>query len=650
MIVPNGPANLVQNFMTNRRANRILILVMIAASLLRAQYLLQIEHNIDHAYPIWQALQTLERGALPLTGQSTSVLFANPALTGYLYLPLIALTRSPFSVYVLVIALNSLAVLLAFRATKSVLGIWPALIAAALMAVNPWVIEYSRTSWVQSLLPFFACATAWMLWPVLLGRSKKPFRRTLLALLLLTAMTQTYLLAFLMAIPVALLLAIFRRRVSWRAAALGAAIFAAATLIYTAALLAQRDAIQGRMNDFAARPAQFSAEAWGHALRLVSGGDYALARGKDAPIADWSRRQDLSQIAHYLVAAALLLGLARAARGALARQSAAVLLLVWFGLPVLLMSYVGQPVHPFYQLLGLPAGYALAAWGISTIFRADSLWGKWALFVLYLPFAILMGINSARYYQETAALPGAHGTTALSLEYGLRLGQKVNEFLPPDGTIFFDDSPWILSSFAGRSLDVIRYTRAPQFYIIPAAGGVYAAMQAPDENKSALPAPAMRAEVITLPDRWTITLDLFTADAARQVAIEHPILYHSEQGLTFLGYDLQRAGGPNYDLTTYWRVDAVSLETAGWLYAPFAHLFDAAGKRVQIADGLLAAGEHWRPGDVHVHHLNLTVPGPGCYTVAVGQYDAVHERSIVFLPGYEILIALPTVLSAASDC
>ena len=36
--------------------------------------------------------------------------------------------------------------------------------------------------------------------------------------------------------------------------------------------------------------------------------------------------------------------------------------LLWFGLPVLLMSYVGQPVHPFYQLLGLPAGYALVGW------------------------------------------------------------------------------------------------------------------------------------------------------------------------------------------------------------------------------------------------------------------------------------------------
>ncbi len=65
------------------------------AALLRAQYLLQIEHNTDHAWPIAQALRTLDHGDLPLIGQGTSVLFASPPLTGYLYLPWLALTRSP---------------------------------------------------------------------------------------------------------------------------------------------------------------------------------------------------------------------------------------------------------------------------------------------------------------------------------------------------------------------------------------------------------------------------------------------------------------------------------------------------------------------------------------------------------------------------
>ena len=102
------------------------------------------------------------------------MLFANPALTGYLYLPFVALSRSPLGAYLLIISLNSAAVLLAYRAVRSLLGAFPALVAAALMAVNPWVIEYSRDTWVQSLLPFFTCAIAWLLWPVLLGSSRSP--------------------------------------------------------------------------------------------------------------------------------------------------------------------------------------------------------------------------------------------------------------------------------------------------------------------------------------------------------------------------------------------------------------------------------------------------------------------------------------------
>ncbi len=289
-----------------------LVMILLVAAFLRGHDLLQIEHNVDHAYPVWQALTTLEHGVFPLAGQGTSVLFANPALTGYLFLPLIALTRSPLGAYILVIALNTLAVLLAFRAARILMGVRVALIAAALLAVNPWVIEYSRTSWVQSLLPFFACALAWLLWPVLLGRSKRPARRLLLALIVLTLYTQTYLLAFLSLAPVVLLLLIFRRRLPRRALLVGGAIFIIITLIYGAGLLAQADTVGTRLNEFSDSPRQLSAEAWNHAVRLVSGQDYEVARGTQAPPYDSARRHNLTLVAHTVIYAALLFGIALA--------------------------------------------------------------------------------------------------------------------------------------------------------------------------------------------------------------------------------------------------------------------------------------------------------------------------------------------------
>lgn len=623
-----------------RRSEQIILaVILVAAAFLRAEYLLQIEHNIDHAYPVWQALNTLEHGALPLTGQSTSVLFDNPALTGYLYLPLLALARSPITPYILVIALNTLAVLLSFRAVRGLLGTTPGLIAAALIAVNPWIIEYSRTSWVQSLLPFFACAVAWLLWPVLSGRSRNPRRRTLLALVMLTLMAQTYLLAYLMVVPVGLLIMIFWRRVPKHALLAGSAIFLAAAAVYGAGLLANRQAVQRRLDDFGASPARLSGEAWSHAVRLVTGNDYAAARGVGAPAGDAELRQGLSQIAHTVLLAALILGSGlalvniRRAKAALRpgrptepplqKGDAGLILLIWFLPPVALMSYVGQPVHPFYQLLGLPAGYGLAAWGIAAVFRPQTRIGGAALVALFVPFALLMGLNSARYYQETAARPGAHGTTALSLEYGLKLGDAINAHLPPGGIVYADESAWILNSFAGRTFLVSRFARAPRVTIIPWSGGLY--LNAPGEDHDV---------TIPLPDGYPLTLDQFEPGAASQVVPLHALDYASEQGIRLIGYDLDGDA-----LTTYWRVDSMTPETRDWLFAPFAHVFDDSGQRVQIVDGEVVPGGEWRVGDVHVHHM--TIPDAVQYEIRVGQYDALRQQNVIFLPDYTPLIILP---------
>ncbi|MBZ0286723.1 MAG: hypothetical protein K8I30_03845, partial [Anaerolineae bacterium] len=293
-----------------RSEHWILAVIMLIAALLRAQNLLAIEHNVDHAYPVWQALTTIEHGIFPLAGQGTSVLFANPTLTGYLFLPLIALVRSPLAAYLLVITLNTLGVFLAFRAARGLLGVRPALVAAFLIAVNPWMIEYSRAAWVQSLLPFFACALAWLLWPVLMNQTRHPARRTISAFVLLTLYTQTYLLAFMALAPVGLLILIFWRRVPKKGLLIGGAVFVLAGLLYGLGLFDQLGTVQERLIEFSANPRHLSAEAWGHAVRLVTGEDYELARGQSAPIPDAPLRHDLTRIAHLILAAALLLGLA----------------------------------------------------------------------------------------------------------------------------------------------------------------------------------------------------------------------------------------------------------------------------------------------------------------------------------------------------
>src|SRR5262245_24886647 len=110
-----------------------IIAILVIAAALRLQNLHAIQHNIDQAYPIWQALMTLDRGVWPVIGQNTSILIPNPTLTGYLLIPWVALTRSPLGPYLFVITLNTLAVWLAYRASALLIGHQRALMAAFFM-------------------------------------------------------------------------------------------------------------------------------------------------------------------------------------------------------------------------------------------------------------------------------------------------------------------------------------------------------------------------------------------------------------------------------------------------------------------------------------------------------------------------------------
>lgn len=624
-----------------------LLLILLLAAVARFRYLTEIEHNVDHAYSVWQAMTTLDQGVVPLTGQGTSVLFANPPLTGYLFMLPVALTRSPLGVYIFVITLNTLAVWMAYRAVEVVLGRWPALMAAALLAVNPWMIEYSRTSWVQSLMPFFVSAVAWLLWPVLLGQAARAGRRVLLALVTAALFTQTYLLAYFILLPIGLLLWLFRQRVPWRAAAAGAGVIVLFSLLYGMGLLNQIDTVQARVEGFTSSgEARLSTDAWEAAVRLVSGSEYELARGLQAPADDTALRHDLSRPAYLFLTAMIVLGIG-AALAALARRTprrdAAAVLMLWFLLPILAMSYTSNPVHSFYQILGVPAGYALAAWGLLLLTRSAVARG--VVVIVFVPFAALMLTNSARYYQETATIPGAHDLYALPVDVGTDMGEAINALRPSDGVVFAQAEEWILNSFAGRLFPVVTDTRAPAFNIVPHAGGAYVTIGAADAVTP--PHFATETETIALPDGNILAVSALPSAEALMLpgtALNVP----SAQGLTLGSYTLTQEGD-THTLTTYWRVESIAPEVLSLIYAPFLHLIDATGERVAIVDGEGLAGFRWSAGDVHVHQMTFIPPedSRAPYRLLVGQFDGLHNANIVFLPPTgepSVVVELPETL------
>jgi hypothetical protein len=635
-----------------------LVVIMLMAAGLRAAHLGLIEHNVDHAYPIWQALTTLDRGAWPLAGQGTSVLFANPPLTGYLFLPGLALTRSPISAYGLVIALNTLGLYLAFAVARRLVNTPVALLAAGLLAVNPWLIEYSRATWVQGLLPFFASALAWALWPALAGRSSKPGRRLILACVILALYTQTYLLAFLAVAPVGVLILLGWRRLPKTALGIGVGVFLCASIPYGLGLLQQAETVQSRLNDFSSAARQFRPESVAHALRLISGADYPVSRGMDAPIADSALRQALTQAAQGVMVVVaggwLVVGLAWASRYRLAAfsqqpatapDSAVIVILgVSWALPALLMLFTGQPVHPFYQIIGTPAGHIGLAW---------MLWGaaRWltgsagragvVLAALFIPFAALMSVNSLRFAEETAATAGVDGLSALPLELGLQVGAAINTHLSEGGRVLADVDEWMLNSLSGRLYPVMRDARTGAVQIIPAAGGLL--LRAGDAAFSPPPF-AERAWAWSQAERggtFHLALERYPAGITGALPIPAPLRVSGQEGLDLLGYGLAESGA-EATLTTYWQVSATPPGIGVSLFVPFIHLYNAAGERVQIIDGQTVAGGDWRVGDVHIHRMTFRPPAVGGpFRLEIGQYDGVAGRNIIFLPDYVPTVRLP---------
>ncbi|MDW8299813.1 MAG: hypothetical protein RML95_10805 [Anaerolineae bacterium] len=617
----------------------LLLFTLFLAAVLRLQNLEAIEHNVDRAYPIWQALSTLERGTLPVIGQGTSVLFANPALTGYLYIPALLIARSPYAPYLLVIALNTLAVWLAYRAMRQLWDESAASIGAFLLAVNPWVVEYSRTTWVQALLPFFACLTFALFVPVWLGRAARPQRRFLLGCAALAAMTQTYLLAYAALAPIALLSLIFRRRISGRALLIGTIILAVPTAIYALGLLSDSAQVSERLRRFTEQSPRLSDEALSHALRLLTGHEYAAARGLSAPIQDAAVRFQLSELAHSALIVALLVGIFAVWRK---DRAVAAILSIWSSAPILMMSYVSQAVHPFYLLLTLPALHALAGIGIAEIARLLRRQAviQYAIALLLAGFGLLSALNVLRYAQESLATPSVDGLTALPLGEGVRMAQQLLSAQQiGDSVVFADVDAWILNSFAGRLFEVDRDADAAKTLYLPERGGVYLLFSAAGAPQT-FPVAIEPFGRYVFADGGAVETFHVTQKLAQQT-----LNVPSDKGLTLI--DARIEGdlrvGQTVTLRMTLRVDSLPPERANWLFTPFAHIYDSSGARLLIANGATTPSWAWRVGDIQQKTIRLTLPESAQppFRIEIGLHDGVRGETALFKQGEVWLPSLP---------
>lgn len=641
----------------------VLGVILILGFWLRFQNLGDIEFNIDQIYPVWQAINTLDTGELPLAGQGTSVLFANPTLTGYILLPFLALDRIPLMAYLVTITLNSMGIWFVYRAGRWLIGPHGALITTLLFAINPWIIEDSRRTWVQSLMPFFITLIFWALTPILTQQTRHPQRRLWITMVAATIFANTYLLAYFITLPIGLLILIFWRHIPKRSLLLGSVVFMMLFGLYAIGLLNDWENTQRSTEAFLEGESRLSSEALTHALRLITGWEYATARGVNAPADDALLRNRLSNGVHIIGLFFLLLGIAKAVY--LLRQPSpsqgrrvALILLLWFGVPIVMMSYVSRQVHPFYLMFTVPAGYMLVAWGILTLvellrpFPIPQRSFATAVAGMLIFAAGLHSLNVIRFAQETRANPSEHLPYNFPLKEAIASGRYINENYPR-GTVFFTPTDiWTPMAFSGIIMPVEQslvlqdtpIQTATRAMLITAEPSTHLMISYADQPTN-IPvvgtplAPPLILEDDTQLQLWRVS----SADIKPPLVADIP----SEEGIRFIGWawvdDL--APSDHVRLNTYWRIDTLFPERGIWNYAPYAHLYKVqkplqtdgwqlSGRehRLYIADGVVLPALAWQVGDVMVHQLVIEVPDEihGRLMVRVGMYDSVRADNAIF--------------------
>lgn len=627
----------------------IVLLLMLAAGL-RFAYLTSIEHNVDHAYPVWQALRSLQTGELFLVGQWTWLPIPHGALMGYLYAPLLALSSSLYSVYGAVILLNSFGIGLSYVAARRAFGVPVALISTSLLAVNPWLIEYSKMSWPPALLPLYASLLFWLCAPLWMRQSRRAWRiiaawvvlawalnSTLIALLLLPALALNSLWAW-RALP---------QRAFW----LGAGIFVVLMLPYALGTLQQAPRVAEAWANFrqtsapdqdTTERASLRLEPLQHAARLVTGRDYAQVRG--TRLADAPLRQDLSRFSAGLLDFGLVVGIVGSLWVVWRRQASARLslpLLLGFGAPILLTSYNNALIHPYYLLVTLPYGTLLAAWGIHQAYQRLSKRTLKALAgVVGVGILSLNSLNSLRFYQETAQSPSAEGLGALPLDWGTLLGAEIRRHLDADDSVYADVDEWTLNSLSQQSFTVYRNT-TPDAVRLPAQGALWLTMRLPEQSPAPAPLGLSPLSQLTLTDGGELML--YRLDAPIRLPDGYtPYRVTGEKWLNLQGYALEQREGA-ITLRLAWQVSAPP-DDLSLAFVPTLHVFNAQGERVAIVDGVSIPSAQWQAGDWLIQSLYFTAPDNTPYSLSVGQYDGVRGISLIFiLPDgtYTPMIPLP---------
>ncbi len=187
-------------------------IILLLAAVLRLGWPTLTEFKFSEARLEALALELTQKGRLPLVGVPSSAGFDHSPLSVYLYAPAFLLTANPIpaTLYGGLVNVGAVALCWWLARRPSGGGRWAGVIAAGLLAVNPWMVAFSRKIWQVAFVPLLALALAGLAVSALIQGRRQHLAWMLAVYALLV---QVHPSAISLAPAVALWLAVFWRQV-----------------------------------------------------------------------------------------------------------------------------------------------------------------------------------------------------------------------------------------------------------------------------------------------------------------------------------------------------------------------------------------------------------------------------------------------------
>ena len=366
------------------------------------------EFKADEAYACRLALHALGRSEpgigtfFPTSGTVSSLDISFPPLFIYVLALPLAIGRNPVVAAAFIAVTNVAAVCLSYVAARRYFSQRVGLISAALFALSPWAIVYSRKIWAPNLLPICSCAFLIALHEFLV--EKRP-RAALWLILLLGIALQLHFSAAILVVPVAAAFVIGRDALRLRHLAIGLSGLAVLYAPYLWYIV-----VEGPVYA-ASNGVELSA-----GRRFLTSLRETLTVGSDDGISKLVGAQSAAALPLSMAFGIFsAIGLGATCRGW--RESrlaqARTLLAIWFILPLVALSVL--PIEPYshYFIVLYPLPFFGMAVVIHAIFRRSRSIGLLALTGCLAAFALF----DAQLFRTVRAHGGAPGEYGIAYKY-----------------------------------------------------------------------------------------------------------------------------------------------------------------------------------------------------------------------------------------